>query len=106
MVLIDLHFQDTLNMDKTTIIKIADLAKIEIKDDELNDIADSLKKILNLVDEMNSVKTDDVVPMSHPLNLSQELRKDEVLEDNKRDVFQKDNKYTEDGYYKVPKIID
>ena len=106
MVLIDLHFQDTLNMDKTTIIKIANLAKIEIKDDELNDIADSLKKILNLVDEMNSVKTDDVVPMSHPLNLSQELRKDEVLEDNKRDIFQKDNKYTEDGYYKVPKIID
>jgi len=106
MVLIGLHFQDTLNMDKTTIIKIADLAKIEIKDDELNDIADSLKKILNLVDEMNSVKTDDVVPMSHPLNLSQELRKDEVLEDNKRDVFQKDNKYTENGYYKVPKIID
>ena len=106
MVLIGLHFQDTLNMDKTTIIKIANLAKIEIKDDELNDITDSLKKILNLVDEMNSVKTDDVVPMSHPLNLSQELRKDEVLEDNKRDVFQKDNKYTEDGYYKVPKIID
>jgi aspartyl-tRNA(Asn)/glutamyl-tRNA(Gln) amidotransferase subunit C len=106
MVLIGLHFQDTLNMDKTTIIKIADLAKIEIKDDELNDITDSLKKILNLVDEMNSVKTDDVVPMSHPLNLSQELRKDEVLEDNKRDVFQKDNKYTENGYYKVPKIID
>ena len=106
MVLIDLHFQDALNMDKTTIIKIADLAKIEIKDDELNDITDSLKKILNLVDEMNSVKTDDVVPMSHPLNLSQELRKDEVLEDNKRDIFQKDNKYTEDGYYKVPKIID
>jgi len=106
MVLIDLRFQDTLNMDKTTIIKIADLAKIEIKDDELDHIADSLKKILNLVDEMNSVKTDNVVPMSHPLNLSQELRKDEVLEENERDVFQKDNKYTENGYYKVPKIID
>ena len=102
MVLIDLHFQDTLNMDKTTIIKIADLAKIEIKDDELDHIADSLKKILNLVDEMNSVKTDNVVPMSHPLNLSQELRKDEVLEKNERDVFQKDNKYTENGYYKAP----
>ena len=106
MVLIDLHFQDALNMDKTTIIKIADLAKIEIKDDELDHIADSLKKILNLVDEMNSVKTDNVVPMSHPLNLSQELRKDEVLEENERDAFQKNNKYTENGYYKVPKIID
>ena len=35
-------------MDKNTIIKIADLAKIEIKDDKINDIAESLEKILNL----------------------------------------------------------
>tara|TARA_B100001769_G_C21814747_1_gene443107 strand:- start:345 stop:626 length:282 start_codon:yes stop_codon:yes gene_type:complete len=93
-------------MDKKTIIKIADLAKIEIKDDKINDIATSLEKILNLVDEMNSVDTDDVTPMSHPLNLKQELRKDEVKEQNQRDLFQKNNVNTNDGYYKVPKIID
>jgi aspartyl-tRNA(Asn)/glutamyl-tRNA(Gln) amidotransferase subunit C len=93
-------------MDKETIIKIANLAKLEIKDDKLNDIASSLEKILNLVDEMNDVDTDDVTPMSHPLNLKQELRKDEVKEANQRDLFQKDNENTDNGYYKVPKIID
>ena len=93
-------------MDKKTIIKIADLAKIEIKDDKINDIATSLEKILNLVDEMNSINTDDVAPMSHPLNLKQELRKDEVNEIDQRDLFQKDNENTDKGYYKVPKIID
>tara|TARA_B100001094_G_scaffold234441_1_gene229411 strand:- start:884 stop:1165 length:282 start_codon:yes stop_codon:yes gene_type:complete len=93
-------------MDKKTIIKIANLAKLEIKDDKLNDIASSLEKILNLVDEMNDVDTDDVTPMSHPLNLKQELRKDEVKETNQRDLFQKDNENTDNGYYKVPKIID
>ena len=93
-------------MDKKTIIKIANLAKLEIKDDKLNDIASSLEKILNLVDEMNGVNTDDVTPMSHPLNLKQELRKDEVKEANQRDLFQKDNENTDSGYYKVPKIID
>ena len=93
-------------MDKKTIIKIADLAKIEIKDDKINDIATSLEKILNLVDEMNSVNTDNVMPMSHPLNLKQELRKDEVKEINQRDLFQKNNENTNNGYYKVPKIID
>ena len=55
---------------------------------------------------MNSVDTDDVTPMSHPLNLKQELRKDEVKEQNQRDLFQKNNVNTNDGYYKVPKIID
>ena len=93
-------------MDKDTIIKIADLAKIEIKQDQINDIVSSLEKILNLVDEMNSINTNNVRPMAHPLNLKQELRKDKVLEINNRDLFQKDNKYTDNGYYKVPKIID
>ena len=93
-------------MDKETIIKIANLAKLEIKDDKLNDIASSLEKILNLVDEMNDVDTDDVTPMSHPLNLKQDLRKDEVKEANQRDLFQKGNENTDNGYYKVPKIID
>ena len=93
-------------MNKDTIIKIADLAKIEIKQDQINDIVSSLEKILNLVDEMNSINTDNVKPMAHPLNLKQELRKDKVLEINNRDLFQKDNKHTDNGYYKVPKIID
>jgi aspartyl-tRNA(Asn)/glutamyl-tRNA(Gln) amidotransferase subunit C len=93
-------------MNKETIIKISDLAKIDIKDDQIDDILISLEKILKLVDEMNSVDTDNVTPMSHPLNLKQELRKDEIKASNERELFQKNNKYTNNGYYKVPKIID
>ena len=76
-------------MNKETIIKISDLAKIDIKDDQIDDILTSLEKILNLVDEMNSVNTDSVIPMSHPLNLKQELRKDTVEASKKRVVPKK-----------------
>jgi aspartyl-tRNA(Asn)/glutamyl-tRNA(Gln) amidotransferase subunit C len=93
-------------MNKETIIKISDLAKIDIKDDQIDDILTSLEKILNLVDEMNSVNTDNVTPMSHPLNLKQELRKDVVEASDERELFQKNNKYIDNGYYIVPKIID
>ena len=93
-------------MNKETIIKISDLAKIDIKDDQIDDILTSLEKILNLVDEMNSVNTENVTPMSHPLNLKQELRKDIVETSNERELFQKNNKHTDNGYYIVPKIID
>ena len=93
-------------MNKETIIKISDLAKIDIKDDQIDDILTSLEKILKLVDEMNSVDTDNVTPMSHPLNLKQELRKDEIKASNERELFQKNNKHTDNGYYIVPKIID
>ena len=93
-------------MNKKTIVKIADLAKIQIKDEQITEIATSLEKILRLVDEMNSIDTKDVPPMSHPLNLKQELRKDEVTEVNDREIFQKNSNHINDGYYKVPKIID
>ena len=93
-------------MNKETIIKISDLAKIDIKDEQIDDILTSLEKILNLVDEMNSVDTDSVTPMSHPLNLKQELRKDVVEASDERELFQKNNKYIDNGYYIVPKIID
>ncbi len=93
-------------MDKNTIIKIADLAKIEINDDELDEITSSLNKILKLVDEMEIISTEDVNPMAHPLNLTQRLRKDIVLEKNERDELQKNNKFVNEGYYKVPKIIE
>ena len=76
-------------MNKETIIKISDLAKIDIKDDQIDDILTSLEKILNLVDEMNSVNTDSVTPMSHPLNLKQELRKDTVEASNRKRVVPK-----------------
>ena len=56
--------------------------------------------------KMNSIDTKDIEPMSHPLNLKQELRKDEVTEVNDREVFQKNSNHINDGYYKVPKIID
>ena len=93
-------------MDKKTVSKIADLAKIQIDDNQIDNIVNNLEKILDLVDEMNSVDTDNVEPMSHPLNLKQELRVDEVTEKNLRDTFQENSTTSEKGYYKVPKIID
>ena len=95
-----------MEMDKKTVSKIADLAKIQINDNQIENIVVNLEKILDLVDEMNSVNTDSIQPMSHPLNLKQELRVDEVTEENLRDTFQENSDTAENGYYKVPKIID
>ncbi len=95
-----------MEMDKKTVSKIADLAKIQIDDNQIENIVVNLEKILDLVDEMNSVNTDSIQPMSHPLNLKQELRVDEVTEENLRDTFQENSDTAENGYYKVPRIID
>ena len=49
----------------------------------------ALSKILALVNEMDSVSTEGITPMAHPLNMTQRLRKDEVLEKTKEMSFKK-----------------
>ena len=44
--------------------------------------------------------------MSHPLNISQPLRKDEVTEENQRESLQEGSPHTKAGLFLVPKVID
>jgi aspartyl-tRNA(Asn)/glutamyl-tRNA(Gln) amidotransferase subunit C len=67
---------------------------------------DKLSRIVDFVDQLQAAATDDVLPMAHPLNMSQRLRADEVTESNERDEFQKNATSVEGGYYLVPKVIE
>lgn len=85
---------------------IAHLARLEIDEKNIEDYAGNLSSILDLVEQMNAVDTTDVKPMAHPMDVAQRLRKDEVLEQNQREAFQKIAPKTEDGLYLVPKVIE
>ena len=55
---------------------------------------------------MQSVNTDSIVPMSHPLDGKQILRSDTVSEENNRDELQKLAPKVENGLFLVPKVIE
>lgn len=64
---------------KTEDVKnIAHLARLAIDDDAVADYASDLSNILDLVDQMNQVNTDNVQPMAHPMDSQQRLRDDEA----------------------------
>ncbi|MDH5483723.1 MAG: Asp-tRNA(Asn)/Glu-tRNA(Gln) amidotransferase subunit GatC [Gammaproteobacteria bacterium] len=86
--------------------KIAHLARLGINESDIEGYADSLSSILGLVEDMNTVNTDDVLPMAHPQDVSQRLRVDEVTESNQREKFQAIAPLTEDGLYLVPQVIE
>jgi aspartyl-tRNA(Asn)/glutamyl-tRNA(Gln) amidotransferase subunit C len=44
--------------------------------------------------------------MSHPLNMKQRLRVDLVTEENHRELYQENAVEIEEGFYKVPKVIE
>ena len=93
-------------LDKTEIEKIAHLARLHIDESDAEEVATRITDILALIDEMQSVDTEAVDPLAHPLDLVQRLRADEITEENQRDRLQKLAPASEDGLYLVPKVLE
>ncbi|RCL41889.1 MAG: Asp-tRNA(Asn)/Glu-tRNA(Gln) amidotransferase subunit GatC [Gammaproteobacteria bacterium] len=79
---------------------------MDIDKNEIKDIEEKLTKIIDFVDQLQTISTDNIAPMAHPLNQSQRLRIDEVTETNDRENIQKNAQQIEKGMYLVPKVID
>ncbi len=93
-------------MEKKDIEQIANLARLGINEKDIPEYVTNLTNILALVEEMNTVNTDDVTPMAHPTDAVQRLREDVVTETNQREHFQKIAPQVEDGLYLVPQVIE
>ncbi len=95
-----------MSISPEEVLKIANLARLQIKQDEVEQYATDLSNIINLVEQMNAVDTKDILPMAHPLDATQRLREDKVTEENQRDKFQSIAPSAEKGLYLVPKVIE
>jgi aspartyl-tRNA(Asn)/glutamyl-tRNA(Gln) amidotransferase subunit C len=95
-----------MSLTSEEVKKIAYLARLSINDDDIEHYARELSGILDLVEQMNAVNTEDVKPMAHPQDASQRMREDVVTETNQREKYQKVAPVTEAGLFLVPKVIE
>lgn len=95
-----------MSLTKQQVRDVATLARLQLGDGEIDDVVDKLSRIVDFVDQLQAVATDDVLPMAHPLNMTQRLRADDVTEPDQRDFVQKNAPSTEKGYYLVPKVLE
>ena len=95
-----------MSLNKNDVEKIAHLARIAIADEDIPGYTESLSNILKLVEQMDTVDTENVTPMAHPHSAYQRLREDVVTEENQREHFQEITSNVENGLYLVPKVLD
>lgn len=95
-----------MSLQKSDVEKIAHLARLSINENDIPAYADNLSNILQLVEKMKTVNTDNIIAMAHPLAENQRLRTDEVTEHDQKAHFQKIAPATERGVYLVPKVIE
>ena len=95
-----------MSVTPSDIEKVALLARLAIAETDLPDVTERFGRVLALVDELNTIDTKGVIPMSNPHDMEQRLRADSVTRTNDRDALMATAPAQQDGYFLVPKVID
>ncbi len=95
-----------MSLDLNAVRHIAQLAKIGLNDAELALMQNELTPILALIEKMQAVNTDNILPMSHAQDIFQRLREDKITETDKRPEFLALATQTENNLFLVPKVIE
>ena len=95
-----------MNVDEQLVKEVAELAKLEVADEELARYIGDMNQILQLVEEMQAVNTNGIEPLANPLDATQRLRPDEVTETDQHERYQAVAPETEDGLYLVPRVVE
>lgn len=88
------------------IARVASLARIALTDDELAAYAAQLENILDHAERVQALPTEGVEPTSHPLPMVNAFRPDVVTGSLDRADALAEAPETEDGYFRVPRILD
>jgi aspartyl-tRNA(Asn)/glutamyl-tRNA(Gln) amidotransferase subunit C len=88
------------------VTRIAQLARLELSEGQAEEVLMRLQGVFALIEELQSVDTRGVEPMSHAQDVSLRLREDRVTEGDARERFQATAPLVEAGLYLVPKVIE
>ena len=100
-----------MSLTLSDVKRIANLAQLEMDEAQAETALAELNGIFALAEQMQAVDTTGVEPLSQPLaavlgTLPLRLREDVVTEENQREAYQAPAPKTQDGLYRVPKVID
>ncbi len=95
-----------MEVDETTVRRIARLARIKITDEEASGLKGELSGILNWIEQLGEVDTDDVEPMTCVVPINLKMRDDVVNDGENAEAVVSNAPMREDNFYVVPKIVE
>ncbi len=95
-----------MQVDETTVKRIARLARIRITEDEAKGLEKELTGILNWVEQLNEVNVEGVEPMTRVVEVKLKMRDDIVTDGEIADQVTKNAPLSDDHFYVVPKVVE
>lgn len=94
------------HLNEESIKKLTQLCRIDCTEDEQEALLNDLENILNLVDQLKEIDTENVKPCNHVLaEIHNVMREDEVGETLPRDLFLNNSPSHTGGMIRVPPVI-
>ncbi len=93
-------------IDKKTVYKVADLARIEIKDNEVDHLTKEMNKILTFMEKLNELDTDGVAPLVYMNEEANVWREDVAKNEISVADGLKNSAVHNENFFLVPKIIE
>ena len=95
-----------MSVDSATVRRIAHLARIAVKDEEVEHLKDELNGILAFVEQLSEVDVAGVEPMTSVTPMAMKQREDVVSDGGIADDIVKNAPATEDHFFLVPKVVE
>jgi aspartyl-tRNA(Asn)/glutamyl-tRNA(Gln) amidotransferase subunit C len=93
-------------LDKATVARIATLARIRVGEDELEPLAAELSGILDWVEQLMAVDTENVPPMTSVAEMTLPMRGDVVTDGNDQEAVLGNAPRSARGFFAVPKVVE
>jgi aspartyl-tRNA(Asn)/glutamyl-tRNA(Gln) amidotransferase subunit C len=95
-----------MSVTKEDIKYIADLARLQFTEEESEQMAAEMSKILDYVETLEEVDTSNVEPLEHVIDLEYRFRKDEAKEPLDHEKALKNAPDADSDYFRVPRVIE
>lgn len=105
-----------MSLDKQTVARIARLARLKVPEEELQGLAGELSGIMDWIEQLNSVDTAAVEPMTSVAELKLPQREDKVTDGGQAQrvlanapggaVWLENGNPAAGGFFVVPKVVE
>ncbi len=95
-----------MKVDNKTVRHIANLARLKVTDEEAKNLETELTSILDWIDQLKEVDTDNVEPLKSIVEVTMKKRDDEITDGGYPERIMKNAPLSEDNFFMVPKVVE
>jgi len=95
-----------MKIDEKEIVKVANLARLDLTDDEKAEFSKQLNDIIEYVEKINELDTSGVKPADHIVDMKNVTREDRIKESLDISDIEKIAPAFDRGHIVVPRIIE